>query len=172
MDFFEVIRQRHSVRVFADQPVERDKLEKVLRAANLAPSAGDLQAYEIYVVTKMACRRELAEAALGQRFIAQAPVTLVFLADPERSGWRYGERGRRLYAIQDATIAASYIQLAAVALGLATVWVGAFSDNRVIQAIGAPASMIPVAILPLGYPAEHPTSTPRRGVEALVRRIE
>ncbi|MGB9606305.1 MAG: nitroreductase family protein, partial [Bryobacteraceae bacterium] len=90
MEFFELIRQRRSVRAYKQAPVEPEKLEKILTAANLAPSAGNLQAYEIYLVRDGKVRQALARAALDQWFISEAPVALVFCAHPERSAMKYG----------------------------------------------------------------------------------
>jgi nitroreductase len=168
MDFFEVLRRRHSVRLYRDREVEEDKLERILQAANSAPSAGNLQAYEIVVVRSRKRRMALAEAALRQEFIAQAPVVLVFLINPSRTRWRYGLRGVHLYCIQDATIAAGYAQLAATAMGLGSVWVGAFDSSKVSEIIEADDEMTPVAILPIGYPKGKPELTPRRALSDLV----
>ena len=136
----------------------------------LAPSAGDLQAYEIIAIERPELKSALAAAALDQEFIAQAPVVLVFLADVHRSESKYSRRGATLFCIQDATIAAAYAQLAAAALGLGSCWVGAFDEDRVAKVIEAPDVMRPVAILPLGFPAERPTRPPRRPLQDLVRR--
>ncbi|MDQ7843553.1 MAG: nitroreductase family protein [Armatimonadota bacterium] len=171
LGFFATVRGRHSIRAFADRPVASKTLQAILDAANRAPSAGNLQAYEIYVVTHLTTREALARAALDQMFVAQAPVVLVFCAHPTRSARRYGERGRTLYCLQDATIACAYAQLAATALGLATVWVGAFDEEAVRRALGAPPGLRPVAILPVGFPAEAPEITGRRPLEDLVRYI-
>ncbi|MCX6634499.1 MAG: nitroreductase family protein, partial [Acidobacteria bacterium] len=124
MEFFEVLKARQSVRAFAPSPVEEEKLGAILETAGSAPSAGNLQAYEIYLVKADRLKRALARAALDQYFLAQAPVALVFCANPARSERRYRERGARLYSVQDATIACTYAMLAATALGLATVWIG------------------------------------------------
>ena len=172
MDFFELIRARRSVRAYRSEPVEEEKLRKILEAANLAPSAGNLQAYEIYLVRDRKVRLALARAALDQSFISEAPVALVFCAHPERSAIKYGRRGVRLYALQDATIACTFAMLAAAELGLATVWVGAFDDEGVRRAIGAPEAHQPVAILPIGYPTEQPAPAPRRSLEDLVHEIK
>ena len=145
MDFFDVISRRRSVRAYDSRPVEEEKLQSILKAANDAPSAGNFQSYEIYLVRRKTVQRALATAALGQLFIASAPLVLVFCAYPDRAAHRYGERGRRLYAVQDATIACSYAMLAASALGLATVWIGAFNDEEVRREIGGPEGQIPVA---------------------------
>jgi len=142
-----------------------------LEAANHAPSAGNLQAYEIYSVSHRTALESLVRAALGQEFIAQAPVALVFCANPARSVRRYGKRGASLYCIQDATIACAYAQLAATALGLASVWGGAFDDDAVREAIGVGQDLLPVAILPIGYAGQDARATPRRSLANLVHNI-
>ncbi|HSB15918.1 MAG TPA: nitroreductase family protein [Bryobacteraceae bacterium] len=116
-------------------------------------------------------RRRLVRAALGQEFILAAGVVLVFCANSTHNAQRYGERGRRLYAVQDATVACTYAMLAAAALELGTVWVGAFNDDAVRQVIDAPENVTPVAILPIGYPAETPDRTPRRPLGKLVHEL-
>jgi len=114
----------------------------------------------------------LAKAALGQSFIGDAAIVLVFLADVERSAVKYAQRGRTLFALQDATIAAAYAQLCATALGLASCWVGAFDDAQVANVLGAPAGLWPIAILPIGVPAETPQRPPRRSHAALLLRTQ
>lgn len=162
-DFFETVRHRHSVRKYlSDRPVEEQKLHAILEMACAAPSAGDLQSYHIAVVRDPAKRKALAGAADGQAFISEAPVCLVFCADPARAESRFGERGRRLYAVQDATIAAAYAQLAVVAAGMASTWVGYFDATEIARQLQLPAGTEPVALLSVGYPAELPESTPRR----------
>ncbi len=168
MEFFDVLDNRRSVRAYAAQAVEEDKIDSILQAANRAPSAGNLQAYEIYVIRSTKVLRALGSAALGQLFVAGAPLALVFCAHPARTERRYGERGRRLYSVQDATIACTYAMLTATALGLATVWIGAFDETKVRSIIGGPEDQIPVAILPIGYPAESPAPASRRRLEDLV----
>lgn len=168
MEFFQVLKARHSVRAYQNKEVEEEKLQEILKAINSAPSAGDLQAYEIVLVKEGKTRKALAQAAYGQYFIAEAPVALVFFANPERSAAKYGGRGRSIYCLQDATIAAAYAQLAATALGLGSVWVGAFNDDAVRKVMGAGPEMIPAAIICIGYPAETPHSTPRRRLAELV----
>jgi len=172
MDFFDAVQTRRSTRAFVAKPVEAEKLQTILEAANRAPSAGNLQAYEIYLVTRRETLRALAAASLGQTFVAQAPVALAFCAHPKLSSRRYGHRGTSLYAIQDATIACTHAHLAATALGLASVWVGAFNDKAVREAIGTGEDLLPVAILPIGYPGEKPEPTSRRSLASLVHRIE
>lgn len=171
MEFFDVVKGRKSVRAFTIRMPEEEMLRIVLDSANRAPSAGNLQAYEIFIVREAADRRALARAALGQEFVASAPVSLVFCAHPGRAAPRYGHRGTRLYALQDATIACTYAMLAATALGMATVWVGAFRDDEVRSAIRASEEVTPVAILPIGYAAEKPDPTSRRALADLVHPV-
>ena len=171
MEYFELLKRRRSVRLFLPQPVEPEKLQAILEAANIAPSAGNLQSYEIYLVTDPARLSTLARASLDQDFIAQAPLALVFCANPGRAVGKYGARGTRLYCLQDATIACAYAQLALTALGLASVWVGAFRDDEVRRAIEVGEELIPIAILPIGYPAEAPEARGRRPLADLVHRL-
>ncbi|MCS7186848.1 MAG: nitroreductase family protein [Armatimonadetes bacterium] len=167
MDFFEVLRRRYSVRAYKPDPIDEDTLTKILEAVNSAPSAGNLQAYEVIVVRDPERKRQLARASWDQMFIAQAPVVLVFVANPERNR-RYGKRGAELYCLQDATIACSYAQLAAVALGLGSCWIGAFDDDAVRKVVEIPPTMRPVAILPIGVPADMPETRERRPLSDLV----
>ncbi|TAK37135.1 MAG: nitroreductase [Chloroflexota bacterium] len=172
MDVFEAIQHRRSVRSFAAQEVEEVKLSRILAVSNDAPSAGDLQSYEIVVIREPERKVALARAAHHQDSLVDAPLDLVYLADTEASAGKYGERGRRLYAIQDATIAAAYAQLGAVAVGLATAWVGEFDERQVRRVVGAPEHLVPVAIIPVGYAAELPDKAPRRRLSSLVHHEE
>jgi len=168
MDFFETVHARQSVRAYQPKPVEPKQLEAILNAANQSPSAGNVQGYEILVVRDAATIRSLAKTAFNQMFIAQAPIVLVFCADPARSGAKYGGTGERLYCVQDATIATAYAQLAATALGLVTCWIGAFPEADVAKLLGLRAGLRPVAMLPAGWPAETPARTSRRALNDLV----
>ncbi len=171
MDFFEVIRTRRSIRRFKNRPVEEEKLNAVLEAANAAPSAGNLQAFEMYVVRNPAALMQLAGLLPPMEFFAEVPVVLVFCANPERSVIKYSDRGRTLYAVQDATIACTHAMLAATALGLASVWVGAFPEQAVAKSLALPAAYRPVALLPIGYPAETVEPRTRRALKDLVHLI-
>jgi nitroreductase len=164
LEFFDLIQKRRSIRAYGSRDVEEVKLNRIMDAINSAPSAGNLQAYEVFVVKSEAKKKALARAAFDQDFVTQAPVCLVFFADPPRSFVRYGSRGETLYSVQDATIAATFAMLAAVDLGLATVWLGAFKDDEVAEVLGV-KSLRPVVILPIGYSAENPGATSRRPLE-------
>ena len=171
MDFFDVVERRCSVRAYLDKPVEKNKLRRILHAAMQAPSAGNLQAYRIFVVENCRAKNMLAEAAFGQHFIAEAPIVLVFCALPEKSAKKYGIRGSELYSLQDATIAASYAQLAAEALGLASCWVGAFDEESVRKILDV-RNEKPIAIMPLGYAAEKPLKPERESASEIIDYIK
>ena len=169
-DFFETVRFRHSVRKYqSDMPVEEQKLHAILETACAAPSAGDLQSYQIIVVRDQREREALGKASGDQCFVSEAPVCLVFCTDAKRSAQQFGERGKNLYAIQDATIAAAYAQLAIVAAGMGSTWVGDFDEQAAAQQLGLENGMVPVALLSLGYPAELPEATPRRRLDEMVQ---
>ena len=150
----EAIRTRRSARRFADRDIEPGVVERLIEAATWAPSAGNLQPWRFFAVRGEAWKTALAEAALGQRFVAQAPVVVVVCAEPGRSATRYGERGRMLYCLQDTAAATQNLLLAAAALGIGSCWVGAFDEEAVSRALGLPPGFRPVAIIPLGYPAD------------------
>jgi len=168
MEFMQVIEQRQSVRLFSTAPVEADKKHLLLETINRAPSAGNLQGYEVYVVRDARVRNALTRATDGQEAVANAPLVLVFCAHAARSAQKYGERGAELYCVQDATIACTYAMLAATDLGLASVWVGSFDEGAVHEVIGAPDGVRPVAMLPIGYAAETPAQRPRRTLDDLI----
>lgn len=153
MDFEQTVNNRHSIRLYLDQQVEQEKVDQILKTVNFCPTAGNLQAYRIFIVKKTETKKLLAQAALDQEFIQEAPLVLVFCANQEESAQKYGERGKNLYALQDATIAAAYAQLSATSQGLGSVWVGAFDPKEVKSILGI-TNLLPIAILPIGYPAE------------------
>jgi nitroreductase len=168
MELFETLKQRYSVRAYKDRPVPEEALRAVLQAANDAPSAGNLQPFEIIVVRDAETRRALAKTSYEQWFVAEAPVVLVFFSKPDRNREKFGQLGVDFFAVQDATIACAYSLLAATAVGLGTCWIGAFHDQEVRDLTGAPESWRPVAILPVGYPADTPKPRERRALDDLV----
>ncbi len=171
MEFFDALDKRRSVREYSGKPVDAHSLKRLLDAVMLAPSAGGLQAFRMYLVRDEAARRSLSEASFGQECVAQAPLSIVFTADQNLSASKYGERGFELYSVQDATIAAAYMQLAAAALGLGSVWVGGFDPLEVSRIVGAGAYEVPVAIIPLGHPAGSPERAPRRAVGEMLKEV-
>ena len=165
MDFWEVISARRSVRQFDEtRGLTDEQIERLLHAGTQAPSAGNLQPWFFYVVSEPSLRGGLAAAAFGQAFVAQAPVVIVVCAEPERSAVRYGDRGRSLYCLQDTASAVTHILLAAVEMGLAGCWVGAFDEDAAAQVLSVPAGRRPVALLPIGHGTQQPQARPRRSV--------
>jgi nitroreductase len=125
------------------------------------------------VVRNQETKRALARAALTQWFLGEAPVVIVVCADPERSARRYGDRGRHLYSIQDTAAAIENLLLAAVASGLGACWVGAFDEDAAADALDLSSHLRPVAIVPIGYPAEQPRhQTDRLPLDSVVGAID
>lgn len=168
MELFDAIRQRYSARAFKSTPLTEPAVTAILEAANDSPSAGNLQAYEIVVVRDAARKRELAKVSWEQFFLADAPVVLVFCANPDRNREKYGARGAERYCVQDASIACAYAQLAATAQGLGTCWIGAFEEADVQRILKVPATWRPIAILPVGVPADVAKPRARRPLTNLV----
>ncbi|RLE80456.1 MAG: nitroreductase [Thermoprotei archaeon] len=155
---FEVIQQRRSIRRYEPKPIPKDILLKLLEAARLAPSAGNRQPWRFVIVTDPERKKKLAEACHHQMFIADAGVVIVALSDPKTSP--------RWHAL-DTMIALEHIVLVATDLGLGTCWIGAFEPERVKEIIGSPKDLNPVAVLPVGYPAEAPPPRPRKRLEEI-----
>ena len=168
MDVLEAIKERRSIRAFTDEKVSEKDVERLIDAARWAPSAGNTQPLELVVVKDKEMKRKLSEAALNQTFIEKAPVVIVVCADLNRSSRGYGSRGEHLYSLQDTAAATENILLAAQELGLATCWVGAFREKEVAKAVKAPRNLKPVAIVPVGHPAERPVAPPKRSVNEIV----
>lgn len=147
----DLFSRRKSFRNFKDQAVEPDKIDEILKAADSAPSAGNLKARKIIVVREKEIREKLSEAAFGQESILKAPIVLVFAALPKVSEKKYASRGENLYSVQDATLAAGFAWLEAVDLGLSGVWVGGFEEDEVREIINLGKDEKPVAMMPIGY---------------------
>lgn len=171
MDFFDLIQKRQSIRSFKDKQIPDSDIEKIIKAAIRAPSAGNLQGYEIIVVKEDEDKNALAKAALDQESIIEASVCLVFCAHPALSAYKYGQRGAELYCMQDATIATTYAQLAVEDLGYSSVWVGAFEDNAVRAVLNLDDNFHPVSILPIGYANEKPERKSRREYNDIVHNL-
>jgi len=173
MDFWEVIEARRSVRWFdTQQEVPQQMIKQMLRAAILAPSAGNCQPWRFVVVRRPEVREALAIAAWGQSFVAQAPLVIVVCAEPQRSASRYGQRGVELYCLQDTAAATEHILLAATTLGLGSCWVGAFDEQAAARALNLPAGLRPVALIPVGFPAREPGGrTSRRPLQDVMEIV-
>ncbi|MHA1169785.1 MAG: nitroreductase family protein [Candidatus Hodarchaeales archaeon] len=168
MEFRELINERRSIRKYTGEDVTKEEEMKILEAANMAPSAGNLQGYGIFSIRNQEKKELLAEASWGHSFISKAPLVLVFYAETERSAMKSGSRGIELYSVQDAIIATVIAHLAVTDLGLGSVWIGAFDNDKVGEILDLPADKIPVAILTIGHPGEKPEKTTRRTLDDLV----
>jgi nitroreductase len=168
MDVFDAIKGRRSVREFKPDPVDDKNLEKILEAGKSAPSAGNCQPWEFVVVRDGATKQKLVHAALGQSFVAEAPVVVVVCANIPRTSSRYGRRGAELYCIQDTAAAVQNILLTSYALGYGTCWIGSFDEESAAKAIKAPPGVRPLAIIPIGRPSEKPTPTSRLPLKKIV----
>ncbi len=167
METFECILSRRSVRNFLRRVVSDTEITKLLEAAIHAPSSGNLQNWLFIVVRDQTKKLQLAEAALGQMWIATADVIIVVCSKTSRVMLRYGERGN-LYAIQNCAAAIQNILLAANNLGLGTCWVGAFEEDAVKRILKIPPDIDVHALIPVGYPAEKPPMPRRIPLEEVV----
>ena len=164
MELLELIRERRSTRAYQPRPVEREKVERVLEAARLAPSACNRQAWEFYVVQDKEKRAAIKEAADGAAFLGEAPLILV-ACGLQGVPMPCGQRTDSV----DLSIAMAFAILEAQELGLGTCWMGAFNAEGVQRALGLPEGTVPVMITPLGYPAQAPAARPRKALSEVAR---
>jgi nitroreductase len=168
LDVFKAIKARRSIRAFTDKKVTEKEVGKLIEAARWAPTAGNIQPWEFIVVRDKKIKHGLCEAALNQTFIEEAPVVIVVCADPMRSSKRYGSRGINLYCLQDTAAATQNILLAAHAMELAACWVGAFNEEAAKRVLRVPDELRPIAVVPVGHPAEKPRARPRKHLSEIV----
>jgi nitroreductase len=167
MELREAIEKRRSTRSFLKKEVRESEIIEILKYANLAPSAGNLQARDFIVVDDEEIKRELSRAALNQTFIEEAPIDIVVCANLERIS-PYGRRGIELYCLQDAAASIEHILLMALEYNLSACWVGAFEEKRVSEILRLPSYIRPVAIVPIGYSKRIPGPTSRIDIGELV----
>jgi len=149
-EFLAFLEARQSVREYKpDEGVTDEEISYIVEAASSAPSAGNMEAWDIVLVRSEDQREALADAAYGQEHIRAAPAIVVVCSNYVRSMSRYGERGI-LYALEDATIACTYMMLAAHARRLHSCWTGAFDEEAVREVLGIPGHIRPVALLAVG----------------------
>jgi len=163
----EIFGTRRSVRSFADEEVPDDIIMEALEVANMAPSAGNLQARDFIVVKDPDTRQRFFELAHGQRSLIMAPVVLVCCANLQRIV-DYGPRGRDLYCLQDVAASVENMQLYLADQGYGSCWIGAFDEAGVAELLALPGHVRPVTMLPIGRPEKGGTSPPRLDLKALV----
>ena len=172
-DFTALSKSRRSIRKFKEKDVTKEQLMKLIEAAQSAPSGGNCQPWHFYVVKNKDLLAEIKERACHQDWILTAAALIVVCVESKRSSSRYGDRGRDLYSIQDTAAAVQNILLCARSMGLGTCWCGAFDEEKCSEVLKLSKDFRPVAIIPVGYPAEE-TYPPqnRRPVEEIVTFIE
>lgn len=164
MDVFEAINERKSIRKYNNTDVEDQKLQKILESARIAPSAANRQEWKFLVVKEQESRDKLVEAANGQEFVGQAPVTIVACSTESE---RIMPCGQHAYTV-DISIAVSFMMLEATELGLGTCWLGAFDERKVKEILGIPDDIRVPAMFTLGYPDETPAPRPRKAIGDVV----
>jgi len=168
METLECIETRRSIRKFRDTPVEFEKVGNILNAAKNAPSSGNLQDWKFILVTEKEKRDEIAKACLEQYWMATAPVFIVVCSQPDRTKRFYGERGEERYSFMNGAMAVENMLLAAHDQGLGSCCVGAFEDDMLRRALDIPDDINPLAVLPIGYPAEKVAKPIRFTLENIV----
>ena len=161
MDVFDAITERRSIRAYKPDPVPEDKLNRILEAARLAPSAKNRQPWKFIVVKDPTIRQALVPACKEQQFVGEAPVVIVGVAETTDYVLTCGIPAH----IIDIAIAMTQITLQAMEEGLGTCWIGAFYQDEVKKILGIPPDKQVVELMTLGYPAESPAPRSRKSFE-------
>jgi len=157
MGVFDTIKDRRSIRTYKGKRIPTDKLEKLLKAARLAPSAGNEQHWKFIIVENEKIKNQLVTASNNQAFIGTASHVIVGIGDPTKK-WHQ----------VDLAIALEHIVLEAVEIGLGTCWIGAFNEDEVNKILKIPQDKKIVSLLTVGIPAESPAAKPRKALEEIV----
>ena len=165
MNLYDVITTRRSVRSYKPDPVDEKTLDRILDAALEAPSAANRQPWYFVVIRDEAVRRKLKEA-YSQEWFWSAPVIICACGMPNKA-WKRSD-GKN-YVDVDVAIAMDHLILAATAEGLGTCWIGAFRPDIVKEVLDLPDTIEPIAMTPLGYPADKPKPTERKPRKETVR---
>lgn len=163
MDVFEAINNRRSIRKYKENQVEDEKLDKILETARISPSAANRQEWKFIVVKDSETRKKLVNAAKGQKFVAQAPITIVACSTESE---RIMPCGQHAYTV-DLSIAVSFMILEATELGLGTCWLGAYDEDAVKKILNIPDEIRVPAMFTLGYADENPGQRPRKDLEEI-----
>lgn len=167
MSFLDLATKRYSARGYKLDPVEESKLEKILHAATIAPTAANKQPFQIIVIHTAGKKEQLKQFYDRDWFVA-APVILCVCAIPSEA-WTRSDGVN--YSIVDAAIVMDHITLAATDLELGTCWIGAFNPEAARAFLGLPDNIEPIAFTPVGYPTDTPSArhSQRKSVAQLVR---
>jgi nitroreductase len=165
MEFWELISKRYSVRAYKPDPVEEDKLQRVLEAARLAPTAANRQPFQLVVIHTAGREAEL-QRIYRRGWFTKAPLILCACAIPAE-GWV--RRDGKPYTDVDVAIAMDHLILAATTQGLGTCWIADFDPKAAREVLDLPDEVEPVAFTPLGYPADRAGAKKRKPLSELVR---
>src|SRR5512133_1404054 len=166
MEYSELIATRYSVRAYRSDPVEEEKMQCILEAARLAPTAANRQPIQL-IVLHTAGREEEIGSIYHRRWFAQAPLVIAVCAISSQAWVRESDRfNARLI---DAAIVTDHLILAATNLGLGTCWIAAFNVEAARKVLQLPAEVEPVIFTPLGYPADELGPKIRKPLADLVR---
>jgi nitroreductase len=153
MDVLDAIRSFRPCTQFNPRPVAPEKLKSILGAARLAPSHLNMQPWRFVVVQDDERKRLLAQASSKGRMIAEAPAVIVAFAVEEDIPVTVGGGYISAYPL-DVAVAVDHLQLAATSEGLGTIWIIDFNEEKVRQVLHVPEGIHPIAVIPIGYPAE------------------
>jgi nitroreductase len=159
------IRTRRSVRKYVPKDIPFDLVVQIMESAKYAPFAGNIMNFKIIVVKNESKRKAISEACSQQHWMADAPVHLVIVAEPEKIERFYGTRGIRLYSVQGIAAAIQNMLLTATELGVGSCWVGAFDEEMIRSTLNMPEHLDIHAVITLGEPAEKPHLPPRYRLE-------
>lgn len=166
MEYRELIVNRYSVRAYKPDPVEEDKLQSILEAARLAPTAANRQPFQLIVVHTEG-RQESLKKIYHRDWFVQAPVIICACGVPSQ-GWVRSDDQRR-YLDVDVAIVMDHLILAAADQGLGTCWIAAFNARVARQELQLPDEIEPLIFTPLGYPADQWKPKERKLLQDLVR---
>lgn len=155
MQVLQAVIKRRSIRKFEKKMIPEDLIPHLEESLIWAPSAGNLQSRRFYFIYRDDLKGKLARAAYDQDCVLLAPLVVVCCAD-QRIELHYGGRGSSLYSLQDVAASVQNLMLVAYSLGLGSVWVGAFREGDVYTILDLPDHLRPIAMVPVGYPAEEP----------------
>lgn len=165
----DIIKERRSIRNYSTQKVSEQDLETVLEAVRLSPSWKNKQCFEIIVIEDKKLQKEIGTLLNHnpcENAYTNATYTLIFIADPSKSGNRDGKP----YYMCDTAIAMEHAILCATSLHLATCWVGVFPEAKLKTLLNIPENYRIVALTPLGYANEDVDPRPRREISAILHR--
>jgi nitroreductase len=167
MEFFDLVQKRYSVRAYKPAQVEKEKIEKILEAARLAPTAANRQPFEFIVIETKGHEAGL-KRIYGREWFVQAPLVVCACA---RTSEAWTRRDGKNYADVDTAIAMDHLILAAANLGLGTCWIGAFDPAAAREVLNLPSGVEPLAFTPLGYAADEWKPKKRKPLSDLVRSL-